>query len=347
MSFNPLKKIAYKLVKYIINSQFFRREIWYALKDILYSCPHDSRLRYVSDPYFSKVIATRTDETKTGRPIFITGRFRSGSTFLWSVFRNVPGLTAYYEPLNENRWFLDRRFSVDPTHVGVDDYSREYKGLHYLDKYFDRDWTYKKLYMGASDYDRNLFGYISELVGAAKGRPVLQFNRIDFRLPWIRANFENVLIINIVRNPREQWMSVLRDGGDISPNFVIKHLDGPGLFYTLAWAQDLKTIFPFLEPIGQHPYKIHYYLWRLSYIFAQIYGDYTVRYEELISKFKVVAKTLLDFLGIASDSDLLIKLASLNKGSEKERWPSYATSEWFESIEAECERVLRAYFADV
>lgn len=63
-------------------------------------------------------------------PVFITARFRSGSTLLWNLFRHVPGCTAYYEPLNERRWFdpASRGDRVDKTHVGVEDYWREYKG---------------------------------------------------------------------------------------------------------------------------------------------------------------------------------------------------------------------------
>jgi hypothetical protein len=38
-------------------------------------------------------------------PIFITARFRTGSTLLWNAFRHVRGCTSYYEPLNERRWF--------------------------------------------------------------------------------------------------------------------------------------------------------------------------------------------------------------------------------------------------
>src|SRR5262249_4078250 len=37
--------------------------------------------------------------------VFITARFRSGSTLLWNLFRHVPNCTAYYEPFNERRWF--------------------------------------------------------------------------------------------------------------------------------------------------------------------------------------------------------------------------------------------------
>src|SRR5215216_4751889 len=41
----------------------------------------------------------------SGRPIIVTARFRTGSTLLWHLFRQVPGCTSYYEPFNERRWF--------------------------------------------------------------------------------------------------------------------------------------------------------------------------------------------------------------------------------------------------
>src|SRR5262245_55357484 len=37
------------------------------------------------------------------RGLFITARFRSGSTLLWHLYANLPGVTAYYEPLHEAR----------------------------------------------------------------------------------------------------------------------------------------------------------------------------------------------------------------------------------------------------
>ncbi len=35
-------------------------------------------------------------------PVFVTARFRSGSTLLWNLFRNTPEETAYYEPLRSH-----------------------------------------------------------------------------------------------------------------------------------------------------------------------------------------------------------------------------------------------------
>jgi hypothetical protein len=74
--------------------------------------------------------------------IFITGRFRSGSTLLWNIFRNIEGMTAYYEPLNERRWFdrATRGVRVDSTHRKVDDYWREYEGLNELAEHYQLAW---------------------------------------------------------------------------------------------------------------------------------------------------------------------------------------------------------------
>src|SRR5687768_15177301 len=87
--------------------------------------------------------AARCDPVALGQgAIFITARFRSGSTLLWNIFRNAPGFTAYYEPHNERRWFdpACRGDRVDGTHRGVSDYWAEYQGLEDLARYYNEDW---------------------------------------------------------------------------------------------------------------------------------------------------------------------------------------------------------------
>jgi hypothetical protein len=53
--------------------------------------------------------------------VIVTARMRTGSTVLWNLFRNMTGVTAYYEPFNEKRWFLPReqKDQIDPTHRNV------------------------------------------------------------------------------------------------------------------------------------------------------------------------------------------------------------------------------------
>lgn len=106
----------------------------------------------------------------------ITARFRSGSTPLWNLFRHVEGCTAYYEPLNERRWFEagHRGKRVDPAHRGVEDYWREYDGLADLATVYRESWVRRHLYMDASFWDPHLQAYVGRLIEHAHGRPLLQ-----------------------------------------------------------------------------------------------------------------------------------------------------------------------------
>ena len=144
-------------------------------------------------------------------PIFITARFRTGSTLLWQLFRNIPGVTAYYEPFNERRWFDQSTCgkSVDSTHLGVSEYWSEYQNLSELGQYYSEDWTRRQLCMPRTAWNPAMERYIELMIEKAPGRAVLQFNRVDLRLPWLRARFPRAKILHLYRNPREQWCSCL------------------------------------------------------------------------------------------------------------------------------------------
>ena len=347
------KQPGYFLLKYILQSDFLHHELWKNCRD-LFSQNNPSALGSISlssvpEIYSRKMVHITTDiPALDPPPVFITARFRSGSTFLWQLFRNMQGVTAYYEPLNERRWFSpdsDNRDEVDVTHIGVSDYYSEYQGMEDLDEYFSQEWSSRFLYMDHSHSDERLFRYISELAKRANGMPVLQFNRTDFRLPWLRANFPESKIIHLYRNPREQWMSIQKADGPISPDFVLTDESNSRLqlFYTLQWADDLQRIFPFLSlSENSHPYDIHYLLWRLSYTFGETYSDISIAYEELVkdadSTFnKINEKTGLDFKVIGST-------VSVKEGALTERWKSYAEISWFETRESHCDRLLAAFF---
>ena len=350
------KRPFYRLISYLLNSDYVREELWHASKDIFARSEHDFQIKYYTNPYrsnnsLSSITRKLKEDIKVDKttPIFITSRFRSGSTFLWLVFRQLNNITAYYEPLNENKWFLSKKNEVDPTHIGVNNYSDEYKGLDYLDKYFNIDWSYKYLYMTRKTYDYNLYLYIKELINQSnksQSRCLLQFNRIDLRLEWIKAYFPDVILLHMYRNPREQWMSLQIDGGPVPIDYKISRYDTLPLFYTLVWARDLRHIFEFLEPEGRHPYEIHYYLWRLSYIWARNYVHYSFPYEELVVNFKEIVKELFDFIRLPYDEELLMSLEKLNKGKINERWKDYAPDEWFKEIEDRCDLVLSKVFGN-
>jgi hypothetical protein len=281
-------------------------------------------------------------------PIFITARFRSGSTFLWQIFKTLDNTTSYYEPLNEAQWFLrNTNFKVDGTHLGVDDYRAEYEGMTDLADCFDPEWGFENLYMDETHHAPNLRRYVTELIARAKGRAVLQFNRVDFRLPWLKAYFPHAKILHLYRHPREQWMSIVGKGaridlGQLIPPGQTESTDG---FYTLEWARDLRRVFPFLEPSGRHPYELHYLLWRLSYSFGKAYSDVSVSYEELVTNIEQTLVAL--FQALAIENADVGRLAELNQGMLKSRWKEYAPESWFSELEARCDRDLAAFFSTI
>ena len=275
--------------------------------------------------------------------VIVTSRFRSGSTFLWNIFRQTGGFTSYYEPFNERRWF-DERFrgnEVDSTHRGVGDYWAEYSGMESLSRFYSEDWTRYRLLMGESDYDPNMQAYIESLVESAPGRPVLQFNRIDFRLAWIKSHFPNAKLIHLYRHPRDQWCSFLTDKRLMNKNDVAEtYIDG---FYLNRWCDDLATHFPFLDRrITAHPYQRFYYLWKLSFLFGKHYSDLSFSFEELIRSPDTCMERLFAVLGV--ENPPIPKLCSLVDAPEEGKWRKYAEPEWYEAFERECEYQLDIFF---
>ncbi len=345
-----VRRLFHGAVDSLLESSYVRRRLWRAWGPIVASRDPafraDVGLLSVPERYQNALGGCgRRCQTTGPAPIFVTARFRSGSTFLWQIFRNIPQCTAYYEPLNERRWFLQRAGDqgVDPTHVGVDDYAKEYAGLSGLDGVFSKDWAFDALYMDTWNADSRLLSYIRTLIDNAQGRAVLQFNRIDFRLPWLRAQFPQAKILHLYRDPREQWMSVQSRTAPVPLDYRCTEGSDLNLFYTLEWARDLRTVFPFLDPVDAgHPYAVHYMLWRLSYSFGACFGDISVAYEDLCTRFFDTMSEIGNNLEIEMPD--LQTLSTLNHGTITEKWRGYAPMEWYLEIERECDRKLAVFF---
>ena len=284
---------------------------------------------------------------KRGDIVIITARFRSGSTLLWSIFRGLDGVTAYYEPFNERRWFDPnlRGSRVDPTHRNVSEYWREYEGLDELGHYYREEWTYRNLLMDAKFWNPSMKRFIEILIDKARGRPVFQFNRIDFRLPWIRHNFPRAKIIHLYRNPRDQWCSSLMDPKCVPADATMSEFRAHDKFYLTRWAADLKYQFPFLdERTISHPYELFYYIWKLSYLFGVKYADHSLQFEELVEKADAKLIELFRVLDIQNID--LEKLKALVTKVDIGKWQDYANDAWFKRHESACEEVLAGVFAN-
>ena len=276
--------------------------------------------------------------------VFVTGRFRSGSTLIWNIFRHVPEATSYYEPFNERRWFdvAGRGSEVDQTHLGVSDYWAEYNDLPELGRYFEEDWKFRRLYMSATSYDGPMQRYIETMIDRAPGRPVLQFNEVDFRLGWLRAWFPEVPIIHIFRHPRDQWCSTLQDAAPTAAQCRVREFEAYDGFYLMRWARDLRHTFPFLSLDGDtFAYELYYQVWKLSYLFGQHYAELSLRFEDLIADPRANIGRILETAGMAEvDVEPLIPLVSPVRTG---KWRECGDAQWFGDIEAKVDATIARY----
>jgi hypothetical protein len=273
--------------------------------------------------------------------IFVTGRFRSGSTLIWNLFRNVPSFTSYYEPFNERRWFdpATRGSHVDATHLKVRDYWAEYDGLDVLGNYFSADWKFQRLYMPAHAWEPGMQRYIETLIERAPGRPVLQFNEMDLRLPWLRARFPSARILHIFRHPRDQWCSALGRDLKSSRSNTVREFAAIDGFYLLQWGRDLHSYFPFLTlDERSHPYELFYQIWKLSYLFGRLYADVSIALEDLLASPESGLRTIFSKLAAAEyDASTLLPLV---RPGTVGKWRSYAADEWFAAIEEQVDETF-------
>lgn len=295
------------------------------------------RLQWASNPYY---MHDSEDAPNYSYVVFVTSRFRSGSSALWNMFRHEPSCTAYYEPFNERQWFnkTKRGSKVDATHLGIQDYWCEYEELEHLSEFYDERWIDTNLMMDAKSWNPNMRKYIDELINCSQGIPVLQFNRIDFRLEWLKSNYPNSKIIHLYRDPRDQWCSFLTDKKLMNAENITQTYQDA--FYLDSWCNDLKKFYPFLSTTETpHPYRRFYYLWCLSYMFGKKFSDYSISYEDLVSKRNEidVLFTALNWQGYRKD------LAQFFVKSKQQKWKLYANENWFKDLEVKSDIVLKRH----
>lgn len=255
-------------------------------------------------------------------------------------------LYFYYEPLNEQRWFdsQSRRDTADETHKNIENYWAEYDSLEVLGDYYQIRWTYRDFYMDETVWDESLRKYIQILIDRAPNQPVLQFNRMDFRLPWIRRHFPGAKIVHLYRHPRDQWCSFLHQPLRFPFSEKLHNFAPYDHFYLLVWANDLKHHFPFfnMNP-NSHPYELFYQIWKLSYLFGKKFADYSLTFKDLVTDPKKTLDSLFGFLKISGNvNEIRDLIVALPLG----KWKEYTSGEWFERIEGRVNEQINRYFSN-
>lgn len=277
---------------------------------------------------------------KKSAPIFITARFRSGSTFLWNFFSNIQQATAFYEPLQENLpQHLIRQTPSQGSHVGVRSYWQEYSHIkEELTQIHRSAFGFRKLLLEKDEEYPELKKYIDFLLHSSQPEttPVLQFNRVDFRLPWLKEQFPEAIIIHLYRNPRDQWFSMVKEhlpedvaDSDINTNYDL-----------LLWTVYLAKHFPFLTDGITSSYERHYYIWRLSEIMGKRCAHTSIDYDhEIQSTPEIALQKINQLTDITSgyEKDFISQIAPVHTG----RWAEIRPAQWFEAIETKCEKKLK------
>ncbi|MDP5032260.1 sulfotransferase [Paraglaciecola sp.] len=297
-------------------------------------------LKNIDSPY-QKVSAVPNLTSQRDDIIFITSRFRSGSTLLWNLFRQSGTCTSFYEPFNERQWFSPklRGENVDASHRGVSDYWAEYQGMEELSELYDEDWIRTELLMTEQSHQPKMKRFIERLVELSPKRPVLQFNRIDFRLLWVKQHFPKAKILHLFRHPRDQWCSFLTDDSLMNKNDV--ELTYQDAFYLDPWCDDLAKHYPFLDKrFTPHPYQRFYALWKLSFLFGKQYADYSVSFEALTEKPKDEINAIFDLFNISVDPFSIEKLCNVIQAPMPARWKNYADEAWFAAHENEVDNLI-------
>jgi hypothetical protein len=273
-------------------------------------------------------------------PLFITARFRTGSTMLWNLFRQLPEVQAYYEPLHDSLInFIKHPIPPEKSHLNIkSSYFDEYKDANMAISLHQSDFTNHRLYLESDESYPELQAYIQSLVESAPPghSAVLQFNRIDFRLAWIKKKFPKANLLHLTRNPRDQWYSTLANfSGDID-----HYIDYEYAYDIITWARDLYKQFPFLAtPQIEHAYQRFYYIWKLSYLAGKRLSDLSVAYENILAEPQKQVAQILNFANLYSENNLETCLKVIESKPEH-AWNKERSDAWFSDMEKKCEAVL-------
>ncbi|MCF6300190.1 MAG: sulfotransferase [Proteobacteria bacterium] len=206
--------------------------------------------------------------------IFISGRFRAGTSLLWQVFEKLNPFCAWYEPLHPQLAENIRHVKPKTDHLGIEDYWQIYREKPEFSKYYCRDFSYKNLLLSKSDTYGQLQLYIQHLIELSGDKiPVFQFNRMDLRLGWLKANFPEGKIIHIIRDPVSLWFSQRKH----IPEHNRNNESYPDAYELMQWSIALSKHFPFLScQNNRHGFFRFYVIYLLSKMMAEKYADVSV-----------------------------------------------------------------------
>ncbi|MBD2045369.1 sulfotransferase [Coleofasciculus sp. FACHB-64] len=302
--------------------------------------------------YFQEELRKLDCKNTEKKYIFITARYRTGSTYLYSLFASIQNTNSFLEPLHphlletearEDKWHKQQRELL--SHTISNNYFEEYKALDrsILSLLHKKDFSTKNIIMTSEDIFNELKEYLLFLISSnIEQLNVFQFNRVDFRLGWLKANFPNALILNLRRNPRDIFASYCK----VSQKANLP--EGSGFDCLFGDRDQINAISRRLRPqlaIQElNEYEKIYILNRLSNLWSDSLADMIIDYEELVAApYKILEKITAKIAGVTLkiEDKKIIKPKNNTFGL----WKEYNTDSWFKQSELKCERLIEKIIA--
>jgi hypothetical protein len=239
--------------------------------------------------------------------VVVSGDFSSGTTALFTVFRQTGDYYCLYEPLHQKLLeYLIYPLRPDEHHDFVEPYFREYRGFRRIPDLFRPEWGVSELVLDPDDPAPDFYRYWSYLLGTAYGRAprvMLKENRLAFRLGWLRANYPRIKIVHVYRGVENQWNSIVRRGqehlgrSDIGQDSV--HFAG---FNVAQWCELLQDRHPELAAErSSGGFERFSKLWDVCYAEQRRHADISIDHRELVDDFAATAARIGEAIGYEFD----------------------------------------------
>ena len=260
---------------------------------------------------------------------------------MWNLLRHMRGIVAYYEPCHDSLLeHLAANTGADPSHVGVDNYWQEYLPIRdTLARHYRQEFSTQRLCLPEHGEYPELRSYLQFLLDSAPEGHVsaMKLNRMDLRLPWLSSQFPDIPILYIRRNPRDQWVSMLRGQNTAD-------VDDPRMnsgYDLIVWSANLAPNVPRLGSKSiSSSYERHYLIWRICCELAEQYADIIVDFDQdlQLDPDSGIAK-VLGILG--ADPGIARELRPLLVARTGGAWHEHHDEAWFAEVESRCDTYLQ------
>ena len=263
------------------------------------------------------------------RIVFLSAQIRTGSTFMWHLFKTTGEYTTYFEPDLPNLFEFMKLLPLPLErlhHYHVNSYWDEYRTLEMLPELHSAivDEIKTRICLSRDDCAFAFKRYLDYLIKSAKKTPMLQFNRSEFRLLWLRSQYPDSTIVHLWRNPRDQWASMLLG---TRPQYIFEEFNNKILY--------LRKVFPVLSS-AKNLYQVHYLYHKLSKIAGKAHSTLSLCYDSLIQDPHRNFNLLFELCQIKQitakeGADLLVYNQRKSTDIQEKRW--------YQEQESYCEKI--------